>query len=100
MDLLNSKKYMQQPSTPSPPKSQRPCGFPSPSSPSRLTLLDSPVNHRLPTQTAHIMPATPGQGPPELITKAQTSTTMGKETYKRTLPLSYRLAFFLGRPLA
>lgn len=50
MDLLNSKKYMQQPSTPSPlpPKSQRPCGFTSPSSSSRLTLLDSPVNHRLP----------------------------------------------------
>lgn len=98
MDLLNSKKYMQQPSTPSPPNLSSHVALPHPRRRRDLPFLIPRKSQA--TQTAHIMPATPGQGPPELITKAQTSTAMGKETYKRTLPLSYRLAFFLGRPLA
>lgn len=91
MDLLNSKKYMQQPSTPSPSSPLNLSGhvaLPHPRRRRDSPFLISPVNHRLPTQTAHIMPATPGQRPPELTTEAQTSTTMYQETCKRNLPLS------------
>lgn len=69
MEFLNSREYMQQRTSPQISAAMW----------LYLTLVVveiylSFINHRLPKRTVHIMPATPGQGPPALATEAQTST--------------------------